>query len=328
MKLLILGGTKFVGRHLVEAAQARGHEITLFNRGQANPDLFSELEQLRGDRDGDLGALEGRSWDAVIDTSGYVPRVVRDSATLLADAVGHYTFISSLSVYADPTQGGIDEQGAVATLEEETEEITHESYGALKALCEQAVEEAMPGRALQIRPGLIVGPFDPTDRFTYWPYRIAQGEEVLAPGDPAQPVQFIDARDLAEWVIRLVEQGAVGTYNATGPAEPLSIEGFLAACEAVAQGGAALTWVSEAFLLEEEVEPFRELPLWLPAHYELFGRTDCRKAQAAGLRHRPLPETIQDTLAWANTRPAGHEWRAGLSPAREAALLARWHERG
>ena len=189
MNLLILGGTVFLGRHLVEAALARGHAVTLFNRGQHNPDLFPEVERLRGDRDGDLQALEGRRWDAVVDTCGYVPRVVRASAEMLAPNVDHYTFISSISVYADTSKPGIDEQAPVGTLDDPTtEEVTGESYGPLKALCEQAAEAAMPGRVLNIRPGLIVGPHDPTDRFTYWVRRVAEGGEVLAPGNPHAPV--------------------------------------------------------------------------------------------------------------------------------------------
>ncbi len=206
MKLLVLGGTVFLGRHLVEAATARGHSVTLFNRGQHNPELYPEVEKLRGDRDSDLSALQGRRWDAVIDTCGYLPRAVRASAELLADAVDHYTFISSISVYADFHTPAMDESAPVGTLADETvEEVTGETYGPLKALCEQAAERALPGRVLNIRPGLIVGPHDPTDRFTYWPVRVARGGEVLAPGRPHVPVQVIDGRDLAEWTVRMVE---------------------------------------------------------------------------------------------------------------------------
>ena len=199
MKLLILGGTVFLGRHLVEAAQARGHQLTLFNRGQHNPELFAGVEKLRGDRSGDLSALRGRRWDAVIDTCGYIPRIVRASAELLADAVDHYTFVSSLSVYADTSRPGIDESAPVGQLADETvEDITGETYGPLKALCEQAAGRALPGRVLTVRPGLIVGPHDPTDRFTYWPVRVARGGALLAPGRPERRVAFVDVRDLAE----------------------------------------------------------------------------------------------------------------------------------
>ena len=229
MKLLILGGTKYLGRHLTESALERGHEVTLFNRGRENPDLFhGKVEKLVGDRDGDLAALKGRKWDAVIDTSGYFPRVVKDSARLLADTVDHYTFISTISVYEDFSQPGIEETAPVGKLEDETvEDIGAGAYGPLKALCEQAVEEVMPGRSLIVRPGLIVGPYDPTDRFTYWPSRIAKGGEVLAPGDGTSPVQFIDARDLAEWVLTMTERKQTGVFNATGPEERLEMKGFL-----------------------------------------------------------------------------------------------------
>lgn len=324
MKLLILGGTIFVGRHLVEAALARDHQITLFNRGQHNPDLYPQVEKLRGDRDGNLTALENRRWDAVIDTCGYIPRIVRASAELLAGAVDHYTFISSISVY--PTEGmpHIDENTPVATIEDESvEEITGETYGPLKALCEQAAAAAMPGQVLNIRPGLIVGPHDPTDRFTYWPQRVARGGDVLAPGRPDAPVQFIDVRDLAEWTIAMVETKQTGLYNATGPAEPLTMGDFLRGCKTTLNSDANFIWASEAFLLEQQVTPFVEMPLWVPEDAGVLLATDCRKAIAAGLTFRPIDETIRDTLAWDQTRPANQEWRAGLSPQRERGLLAK-----
>jgi nucleoside-diphosphate-sugar epimerase len=209
MRLLILGGTAFLGRALVDDALGRGHELTLFNRGKTNPELYPEVERLQGDRDGDLTVLQGKTWDAVIDTSGYVPRVVGQSAELLADAVGHYTFISSISAYADFSQPGADENAAVGKLEDESvEEIDGDTYGPLKVLCEEVVEKRLPGRTLIIRPGLIIGPHDPTDRFTYWPCRVERGGEVLAPGKPEKSVQFIDARDLAAWNLDMVEGGA------------------------------------------------------------------------------------------------------------------------
>src|SRR5579885_1733748 len=239
MKLLILGGTVFLGRHIVEAALARGHEITLFNRRQHNGELFPEVEKLRGDRNGDLSALEGRRWDAAIDTSGYFPRVVRASAQKLSGAVDHYTFISSISVYADFTQVGMDENAPVGTLKDESvEEITGESYGPLKVLCEQAAEQAMPGRVLNIRPGLIVGPHDPSDRFTYWPRRLARGGDVLAPGRPERLVQLIDVRDLAEWNIRAAEARLTGLFNATGPSGELTMAQVIDACRNVAESDA------------------------------------------------------------------------------------------
>ncbi len=324
MKLLILGGTIFVGRHLVEAALARGHQVTLFNRGQHNPDLYPEVEKLRGDRDGNLTALEGRRWDAVIDTCGYVPRIVRASAELLAGAVDHYTFISSISVYPTEDVHHIDENTPVATMEDESvEEITGETYGPLKALCEQAAAAAVPGRVLNIRPGLIVGPHDPTDRFTYWPQRVARGGDVLAPGRPDAPVQFIDARDLAEWTIDMVEMKQTGLYNTTGPAKPLTMGDFLRACKTTLNSDANFIWAGEAFLLEQQVTPFVEMPLWVPEDAGVLLATDCRKAITAGLTFRPIDETIRDTLAWDQTRPADREWRAGLSPQRERELLAK-----
>jgi 2'-hydroxyisoflavone reductase len=328
MRILILGGTVFLGPALVEAALASGHQVTLFNRGRSRPDLFPQIEKVHGDRADGLAALSGRRWDAVIDTCGYVPRIVRQSAEQLAPAVERYIFISSLSVYADVSQPGLDESAPVGKLEDETiEEVTGETYGPLKALCEQAAEQAMPGRVLVIRPGLIVGPHDPTDRFTYWPHRVAQGGEVLAPGRPARPIQFIDVRDLAEWTIHMAEAKQTGVYNANGPAQPLPMADLLATCQAASGSQAKFTWVDEAFLAEHNVAPWQELPAWLPESdetYAGFFAIDCRKAIAAGLSLRPLTDTVQDTLAWAATRPADYVWRAGLSPGREAELLEKF----
>lgn len=329
MKLLILGGTVFLGRHIVEAASNRGHDVTLFNRGQHNPGLFPDVERLTGDRDGNLSALKGRKWDAVIDTSGYVPRIVRDSAELLADAVDHYTFVSSISVYRDFSQPNVDESASVAKLaDEKTEEVTGETYGALKALCENAVESAFPGRTLVIRPGLIVGPHDPTDRFTYWPSRVADGGEILAPGNPQAPVQFIDVRDLAEWTVRMVESRKTGVYNATGPDVGLTMKGFLGTCQSVSSGEASLTWVPEPFLTEEKVGYWIELPLWIPESEGMPGHStiDCKKAFSENLTFRPLTQTVQDTLDWSQTRPESHEWKAGLDREREQAVLHKWHQ--
>ena len=255
MKLLILGGTIFLGRYLVEAALARGHQITLFNRGQHSPELYPAVEKLRGDRDGGLDVLRGRRWDAVVDTSGYLPRLVRASAELLADAVDHYTFISSISVYPHFRSVGLDESAPVGTLDDPTiEEITGESYGPLKALSEQAVEQALPGRTLVIRPGLIVGPHDYSDRFTYWVRRVAQGGELLAPVHPGWHTQIIDVRDLAEWTLRMVERQQAGVYNATGPDYDLTFGQLLDTCRTVSGSDARFTWVSEEFLAENEVE--------------------------------------------------------------------------
>ncbi len=330
MKLLILGGTVFLGRHLVDAALARGHEVTLFNRGQHNPELYPEVEKLRGDRDGDLTALDGRRWDAVIDTSGYVPRIVRASAELLAPNVGHYTFISSLSVYGDTRTPGMDESAPVATMEDPTVEEVAPNYGPLKALCEQAAEAALPGRTLSVRAGLIVGPHDPTDRFTYWPRRVAQGGDVVAPGRPARFIQFIDARDLAEWMIRMVESSRAGIYNATGRHDVLTMGDLLQTCKDVAGSDARFVWIDDRFLNEKEAGPWMELPLWIPEDWEKmagFLRVSSEKAIAGGLTERPLAETVRDTLAWDRTRPAETEYRAGMKPEREAALLEAWRAR-
>ncbi|HEV7128787.1 MAG TPA: NAD-dependent epimerase/dehydratase family protein, partial [Ktedonobacterales bacterium] len=311
------------------------HSVTIFTRGQHPAPLDPRVEQLRGNRDGDLAALDGHSWDAAIDTSGYVPRVVRGSVERLAGIVGHYTFISSISVFAAFPVRGQDESAPLATLADPTVEVvTGETYGALKALCEQAAEAALPGRVLTIRPGLIVGPYDPTDRFTYWPHRIAQGGAVLAPGQPGQDAQFIDARDLAEWIVRMVEGGKTGIYNATGPAAPLTMGALLDACCAVSGGDAQLTWADEDFLLARGVEPWSEMPLWIPVKTpegepDMTGHSavNCAKAIAAGLTFRPLDVTIRDTLAWDATRPVDHEWKAGLKREREAEVLAAWQER-
>ena len=274
-----------------------------------------------------MSVLHERRWDAVIDTSGYLPRVVRASAELLADAVDHYTFVSTLSVYAEPIGIGTDEGGTLGTLTDETvEEVTGETYGPLKVLCEQAVEHTLPGRTLVIRPGLIVGPHDPTDRFTYWPRRVAQGGEVLAPGTPAEAVQFIDARDLAEWTVHMVEQRAVGVYNADGPQLPMPLGQLLDTCRTASDSDARFTWVDERFLLDREVAPWSEIPLWLPAKDARgFFSFDCRKAIDAGLSFRSIEQTVRDTLAWDATRPADTEHRAGLAPKRERQLLAEWH---
>lgn len=328
MKLLIIGGTRFLGRALVDEARLMGHTVTLFNRGQSNPNLYPDVEQIRGDRDGGLDALSGRRWDAVIDTCGYLPRIVRAAAKFLSSAVDHYTFISTLSVYGEPLPVGADETAPVGVLADgSVEEITGETYGPLKALCEQAAADAMRGRALHVRSGLIVGPYDPTDRFTYWPARVARGGEVLAPVDRDYGVQFIDVRDLARWTLHATETRLTGPYNATGPRRPLAIGELLATCRAVSSSDAKFTWVDETFLLEHEVAPFTELPLWVPADAAGFNAFNIDRALAAGLVYRPLAETVGDTLAWVATRPADYTWRNGLTAEREAELLRDWHAR-
>ncbi len=318
MKLLIIGGTGFLGQHLVEAALARGHELTLFNRGQHGPALFPNVEQLHGNRDGDLALLQGRQWDAVIDTCGYVPRIVGASARILAHVVEHYTFISSISVYADFSKIGMDESAAVATLSDETvEEITNETYGALKALSEQAAQRAMPNRTLIIRPGLIVGPGDPTDRFTYWPYRVAQGGTMLAPGTPEQQTQSIDARDLAAWIVLMVEQQSTGTYNATGPDYKLTMGHFLDTCKTETHSDTQFVWVSDDFMRTHQVE----LPNYASQEEAGFGAIDCSKAIREGLTFRPVAETVRDTLAW---KGKDVQLKVGLSREQEGKLLGEW----
>lgn len=320
MKLLLLGGPRFLGRSLVDTALLREHELTLFNRGRTNPDLYPEVERIVGDREGDLEALRGRRWDAVIDTSGYLPRVVRASAEAL-DESGLYCFVSSISVYADFSIPA-NEASPVAELGDlPDDEVTAESYGPLKALCEAEVRETFDGGALVIRPGLIVGPHDPTGRFTYWPHRIARGGETLAPGPPARPTQVIDVRDLAEWTISLCEEGGSGTYNATHPG--VSFAELLATCRAVSESDADVTWVTDEFLLTQGVGEWMELPLWLAD--PSLAAADCvdvSRAVAAGLRFRPLEDTVRATLDLAETSEA-----AGLAPEREAELLAAWHDR-
>jgi 2'-hydroxyisoflavone reductase len=332
VRLLVLGGTKFLGRAVVESALANGHEVTLFNRGRTNPDLFPDAEKLRGDRDGGLSALEGRRWDALVDSSGYVPRLVGASAELLRDAVDHYVYVSSISVYSQPQQPGFDEDAATIELPHPATEdylASAEAYGGLKALCECVVTETFPGAHANVRAGLIVGPHDPTGRFTYWPLRVARGGRVLAPDGPDRRVQIVDARDLGEWLVRLGEEHTSGTFNAVGPERPLAMGELLDTCNRVGGAGAEIRWVDETFLLEQRVGVWMELPLWVPREDEWFQQADVSRAIAAGLRFRPLEETVADTLAWARESGAelvtsGHTGKAGMAPEREAALLAAW----
>ncbi|HLU10473.1 MAG TPA: SDR family oxidoreductase [Oceanobacillus sp.] len=323
MKLLVIGGTRFVGRHIVEAALARGHEITLFHRGQSNADLFPEVEKIHGDREHDLDKLKGRRWDAVIDTCGYVPRIVRLSAEALADSVDHYVFISTISVYEDPAQAGADEDAPLKTIEDETNEDFKQFYGALKVLCERAAEAVLPGRVLHVRPGMIVGPHDHTDRFTYWAVRASKGGEVLVPGKPDRLVQMIDARDLGAWMTHLIEEKRTGILNATGPAYKLTWGEWMNTCKTVAGSDASFTWVSDEFLQEKEATQ-SQLPFWVPEFYNGIFDVSLKRAFDAGLTLRPLAETVRDTLAWFNSldRPLS----VGLSPEQEADLLAAWKE--
>jgi 2'-hydroxyisoflavone reductase len=327
---LILGGTGFLGPALVAAARARGHTLTLFNRGKTNPGRFPDLEQLHGDRDGHLQALAHRKWDAVIDDCGYVPRLVHDSARLLAPNVGQYLFVSTISVYAD-TSKPVDEDAPLAKLAQPTEIVSGGSYGALKALCEQAAQALMPGRVTVVRPGLIVGPEDPTDRFTYWPVRIARGGEVLAPGRATDPVLYIDVRDLARFMVLLVERNQRGTFNALGPAGTLGVGQLLDGVRRGVGGAARFTWVDADFLDRHGVHPWMDMPVWAPPTGDTayLGRISRARAVKAGLTFRPVADTARDTLAWWKTLPETRRARlkAGVTPEQEAAVLAAWHKK-
>jgi 2'-hydroxyisoflavone reductase len=320
VRILLLGGPKFLGRAVADAALARGHELTFFNRGITNPDLYPDVEKLRGDRDGDLHVLRHRRFEVVVDTSGYLPRVVRASAELLAPACEHYVFVSSVSVYRDFSQPA-HEESPLATVDDPETEDVEEHYGALKALCEAEVAAAFAGRSLAVRAGLIVGPHDPTGRFTYWPHRVARGGEMLAPGPPERPAQFIDVRDLAAWMVVAAEARLTGPFNVT--CEPMPLERLLAACRDVAGADTRFTWVDESFLLEHEVGQWMELPLWITGEgWERLLETPVTKAFDHGLRIRPLEETIRATLELAELVPG-----VGLEPAREEELLRAWPER-
>lgn len=327
MRILILGGTIFLGRHIVDCALANGDEVTLFTRGKHGADLFPQVERLRGDRDGGLSVLAGRSWDVAIDTCGYVPRVVRASVRLLAAQVEHYTFISSISVYRDTSSPGTAEDGPVGTLADPTiETIDGETYGPLKAQCEGAAEAEMPGRVLNVRPGLIVGPHDPSDRFTYWVERVAKGGDVLAPGRAERPVQVIDARDLAAWILDMATRRETGVYNATGPERPLTLGDILESAKRSSKSDARFTWVPADFLEQHGVAAWSEMPVWVPEEGDSAGifAVDCRKAFAARLVFRSIDETVRDTLAWARTLPVDRALRAGIPRTREADLLTAW----
>jgi 2'-hydroxyisoflavone reductase len=329
MRILIIGGTRFLGRYLVEAALDRSHEVTLFNRGKTNPDLFPQLETILGDREKDLEKLKGWIWDAVIDVAGYVPRIVRLSAEALEPNVSRYVFISSISVYDNFRKVGIDESFPLAKMPDQpTDENDPETYGARKAVAEKIVQDIYGERALIIRPGLIVGPHDPTDRFTYWPVRVARGGDVLAPQKPEAAIQVIDVRDLSEFIIKLIQENASGIYNATGPDYELTIGKLLEVSKQTSGSDANFKWASVEFLNQHKVEAWSDMPTWIPDDEEGvgFSRVDVSKAIAAGLKFRPLEETVRDTLEWAQTRPPNHEWRAGLTPEREKEVLANLKE--
>ncbi len=324
MKILVIGGTRFMGRTFVETALKQGHELTLLNRGQTNPELFPEVEKLKGDRDSDLTPLYGRKWDVVVDTCGYVPRIVGKSAHILADSVDQYIFISSISVYADFTKRGIDEQSPLAQIADPSiEEVNGETYGPLKVLCENVVKEEYPRRSAILRCGLIVGPYDPTDRFTYWPVRMQKGGEVLVPSPPDRQVQFIDAADLAYFIILLAEKRISGVFNTTGPLHKMTMKDFLDACNSVTGSRASLTWVNEEFITGNDIS---HIPMWTPKQWQGIFEADCTKAIDVGLSFKNLELTIRETLVWHATRPADYRLKVGLKPDEESDLLEKWHE--
>ena len=338
LRILILGGTGFTGPFQIKYALSRGHKITVFNRGKTHPgELPKEVEQLVGDRNGQLDALKGKQWDVCIDNPTTLPAWVRDAAQILKGNVDRYVFISTISVYPD-TSRDADENAPLAKYEgadpyKETLEAMRASgfktYGPLKALSEQETEKWFPGKSLLIRPGLIVGPRDETDRFTYWPVRIDRGGEVLAPGNPSDPVQFIDGRDLAEWTIRMVENSDTGIYNATGPAKELGIGGMLDGIKSALNSNATFTWADAEFLKQQKVEAWSDMPVWAGDELGL-SRTNISRALAKGLTFRPLADTARDSLTWFKAQKPERQakLRAGLTAEREAEVLTALHKQG
>lgn len=338
LRILVLGGTGFIGPHTIRYALERGHTVSMFNRGRSAPDLFPEVERLIGDRNDDLTALEGREWDVVIDNHATNPRWVRDSAQLLSGSVGHYVFISTLSVYADNSTIGTDEDDPTfyrdgVDLDTEADDL---DYGTAKSIAESEAERAFPGRTTVIRPGLIVGPGDRTDRFSYWPIRVQQGGEVMAPGDGTDPTQFIDARDLTAFVVRTAEEAVEAdrgsiTINAVGPAEPMPMRDVLEGCREVTGSDATFTWVPADFLAEHQVRPWSHMPIWVPPTPETAGFSQFSNARALerGMTFRPMADTVRDLLEWHATRPEEERLRlrSGISREREAEVLEAWHAR-
>ena len=336
LRILILGGTGFTGPFQIKYALSRGHKVSVFNRGKTHPgELPKEVEKLIGDRNGQLDALKGKQWDVCIDNPTTLPAWVRNAAQILKGNVGRYVFISTISVYAD-TSTGVDESAPLAKYEgadpyKETLEAMkasgYKTYGPLKALSEQETQKWFPEKSLIIRPGLIVGPRDETDRFTYWPARIDRGGEVLAPGNPTDPVQYIDGRDLAEWTIRMVEKGETGIYNATGPAKELGIGGMLDGIKGALNSNATFTWADAEFLKKQKVEAWSDMPVWAGDELGL-SRANISRALAKGLTFRPLGDTARDALAWFKSLPQDRQshLRVGLTNEREAEVLAAWHK--
>jgi 2'-hydroxyisoflavone reductase len=323
MRLLVLGGTRFVGLAIVEAALAAGHEVGVFHRGRSGATFSRPVETLVGDRMGDLGALRGGRWDAAIDVSGFQAEPVRASLELLADEVEHYTFISTIGVYASFREAGMTEEAPLAAAEERTLAIDGSTYGPMKVACEAEVRRILPDRHTVIRPGIIVGPEDYTDRFPFWCRRVAAGGEVLAPGDPMQPAQWIDARDLGEWTVRVTERRQGGTFNAAGPGLPSTLAGMLEGIRLATGSDAEFAWVPTDGLHRLGADPDREFPFFLPPERQGQFAVDSRRAIEQGLAFRPFEETVRDTLAWDRGR-APEERTAGISGERETELLRRW----
>jgi 2'-hydroxyisoflavone reductase len=339
MNLLILGGTGFIGPHQVRYAVARGHKVTVFNRGRRQADLPDAVEHLQGDRStGALDALKGRKWDVVIDNPTTLPFWVRDAGQVLQGNTQQYIFISTISTYAHYRQAGMDETYELAAYTGAEDPLTIKQpsgalYGPLKVLSEKESEKWFPGKATIVRPGLIVGPGDPTDRFTYWPVRIDRGGEVLAPGNPEDPTQIIDARDLSEFIIRLAEDRVIGTFNATGPRSPLTMAEMLYGCRAVSSASNEIrfTWADAAFLQQHNVRGWSDMPTWLPSRPDNagWGRVSIDRALGKGLTFRPLAVTVRDTIDWFKTLPAERQatMLSGIKPDREKEVLAAWHAR-
>jgi 2'-hydroxyisoflavone reductase len=335
MRILILGGTGFIGPHMVEYAQKRGHTITLFNRGRTNPGLFPNVEKLQGDRaTGDYKSLAGKDWDVVIDNPTTLPRWAREAAAAVKGHAKQHIFISTISVYAANDTANADETAAVATTttpDEESRERMMQLYGPLKALSEKEAEKAFPGKTTIIRPGLIIGPGDVSDRFTYWPVRIRRGGEVLAPGTPTDPVQVIDARDLAEFAIKCAEEGIVGTYNVTGPQSKLTMGEMLGGIRGAMTTDAYLTWVDAEFLQQQQVRPWSHMPVWIPPRGDTagFASRSIQRALDKGLKFRPLADTTRATLEFYDkqTEERKAQLRAGLPEAREKEVLKLWREK-
>lgn len=327
MRILILGGTQFVGRHITENALARGHDITLFNRGKTNAHLFPDVEKISGDRDGDLDKLAGKNWDAVIDVNGYVPRIVRQTVEALQGSTAHYTFVSTMSVYAHLDQLGISEDSELATLDDPTvEEITGETYGGLKVLCEQAVQDVFPNQALIIRPGFVIGNYDHTYRLGYWVDRIRKGGQMLAPESPDYPFQGIDGKDLATFILDHIEQHTADTFNCMGPDYALTLGKLFETARDLSQADTEFVWVSPEFIEAQQITPAQELPLYLPGDWRNAHHVQPQRALAAGLTYRPLEDTLRDVLDWEQADQAHKANKSALAPEREKTLLDIWQQ--